>query len=76
MVTIYLCGGLGNQMFQYAFAKFLESKGFAVALEATHFLPESKEAFGLANASAGIGGGARYARSRISAFCYHTAYFV
>ncbi|STO97992.1 hypothetical protein [Helicobacter canis] len=57
MVTIYLCGGLGNQMFQYAFAKFLESKGFAVALEATHFLPESKEAFGLANASAGIGGG-------------------
>lgn len=49
-------------MFQYAFAKFLESKGFEVALEATHFLPESKRAFTLANATAGIGGGgARYA---------------
>ncbi len=44
-------------MFQYAFAKFLESKGFEVALEATHFLPESKRAFTLANATAGIGGG-------------------
>lgn len=62
MVTIYLCGGLGNQMFQYAFAKFLESKGFEVGLEATHFLPESKRAFTQANATAGIGGGgARYA---------------
>lgn len=55
MVVVFLCGGLGNQMFQYAFAKFLESKGFQVGLEATHFLPESKAAFVRAEKSGGGG---------------------
>ncbi len=33
MITVKLLGGLGNQMFQAAYALALESKGYAVHLD-------------------------------------------
>ncbi len=36
-MIVKLQGGLGNQMFQYAFAKSLESKGFEVLLDASWY---------------------------------------
>lgn len=63
MVTIYLCGGLGNQMFQYAFAKFLESKGFEVGFWRRHIFSQNPKGHLLKQMlllESG-GGGARYA---------------
>ncbi len=37
-MIVKLQGGLGNQMFQYAFAKSLESKGFEVFLDGSKYL--------------------------------------
>lgn len=37
MVIVRILGGLGNQMFQYAYAKALEMKGFDVKLDITGF---------------------------------------
>ncbi|MWV61643.1 hypothetical protein DCO58_08465 [Helicobacter saguini] len=37
MLVVRLDGGLGNQMFQYAFAKKLESLGYKVALDASWY---------------------------------------
>ena len=36
--TVILVGGLGNQLFQYAFCKFLRSKGFDASLDGASFL--------------------------------------
>ena len=35
MVKIKLTGGLGNQMFQYAYAKALESRGYNVVIDSS-----------------------------------------
>ena len=37
MILIQLTGGLGNQMFQYAFAKALQAKGYDVKLDISTF---------------------------------------
>ncbi|ARV05207.1 alpha-1,2-fucosyltransferase [Polaribacter sp. SA4-10] len=37
MITVRIVGGLGNQMFQYAYAKALEQKGYAVKIDTTKF---------------------------------------
>ena len=37
MVIVKILGGLGNQMFQYAYAKSLELKGFEVKLDLSGF---------------------------------------
>jgi len=37
MILVQLTGGLGNQMFQYAFAKALQAKGYEVKLDITTF---------------------------------------
>lgn len=37
MVIVRILGGLGNQMFQYAFAKSLQQKGFDVQIDITKF---------------------------------------
>ena len=37
MVIVRVLGGLGNQMFQYAYAKALEMKGFEVKLDVSSF---------------------------------------
>ena len=36
-MLIKLVGGLGNQMFIYAFAKQLSLKGYPILLDATHY---------------------------------------
>ncbi|MBR2494184.1 hypothetical protein [Helicobacter sp.] len=35
MIKVLLQGGLGNQMFQYAFARALAHRGFSVGLDAS-----------------------------------------
>lgn len=35
MIKVLLQGGLGNQMFQYAFARALAHRGFDIALDAS-----------------------------------------
>lgn len=40
MIVVKIKCGLGNQMFQYAFAKSLEKKGFKVAIESVSFTPD------------------------------------
>lgn len=37
MVIVRILGGLGNQMFQYAFAKSLQNKGFEVQIDISKF---------------------------------------
>ena len=37
MVIVKIIGGLGNQMFQYAYAKSLEIRGFDVKLDLSGF---------------------------------------
>ena len=37
MIIVKVLGGLGNQMFQYAYAKTLEIKGFEVKLDLSGF---------------------------------------
>ena len=37
MIIVRVLGGLGNQMFQYAYAKALEQKGFSVKLDISKF---------------------------------------
>ena len=37
MIVVRILGGLGNQMFQYAYAKALEQKGFNVKLDISKF---------------------------------------
>ena len=36
-MLVRLMGGLGNQMFIYAFAKAMSLKGYPILLDATHF---------------------------------------
>ena len=38
MVIVKIIGGLGNQMFQYAYAKSLEIRGFEVKLDLSSFI--------------------------------------
>ena len=37
MIIVRIVGGLGNQMFQYAYAKALEKKGFKVKIDISKF---------------------------------------
>ena len=37
LVIIQLLGGLGNQMYLYAFGKALQSKGYSVVFDAGHY---------------------------------------
>ena len=37
MIIVKIIGGLGNQMFQYAYAKALEQKGYNVKIDITAF---------------------------------------
>ena len=37
MIIVKVLGGLGNQMFQYAYAKALEIRGFDVKLDLSGF---------------------------------------
>ena len=37
MIVIKIIGGLGNQMFQYAYAKALEHKGYEVKIDISAF---------------------------------------
>ncbi|PQJ81421.1 alpha-1,2-fucosyltransferase [Polaribacter glomeratus] len=37
MIVVRIIGGLGNQMFQYAFAKSLQQKGYQVKIDITKF---------------------------------------
>ena len=37
MIIVEIIGGLGNQMFQYAFAKFLSTKGYEVKIDISAF---------------------------------------
>jgi len=37
MIIVRIVGGLGNQMFQYAYAKVLQQKGYAVKIDISKF---------------------------------------
>ena len=37
MIIVRIVGGLGNQMFQYAYAKSLQQKGFDVQIDISKF---------------------------------------
>ena len=43
MIVIKLAGGLGNQMFNYAFAKFLQKHGYKVVVDISWFPGEGKK---------------------------------
>ncbi len=43
MIAIRLAGGLGNQMFNYAFAKFLQKHGYKVVVDISWFPSEGKK---------------------------------
>lgn len=56
MITLKLQGGLGNQMFIYAFAKTLEQMGYEVCLDASiyNFYRQKEHSI---NSSDEMGGG-------------------
>ena len=37
MIIVRICGGLGNQMFRYAYAKSLKSRGYDVKLDIRYY---------------------------------------
>ena len=45
MIIVRILGGLGNQMFQYAYAKMLETKGFKIKLISLPILKPINEKF-------------------------------
>lgn len=59
MITLKLQGGLGNQMFIYAFAKTLEQMGYEVCLDASiyNFYRQKEHSI---NSSDEMGGGVKY----------------
>ena len=59
-MLIRLVGGLGNQMFIYAFAKAMSLKGYPILLDAIHFkdIFKKKDSVKITNTNTG-GGGAR-----------------
>lgn len=47
MITIRLLGGLGNQMFQYAYGLSLKAKGYDVAYDRSHLVPGTHREYSL-----------------------------
>lgn len=46
MVVVRLTGGLGNQMFNYAFAKFLQKYGCEVVIDASWVVKNARKSVG------------------------------
>ena len=58
MIVIKLAGGLGNQMFNYAFAKFLQKHGYKVVVDISWFQSEGKKHSEGKKRKIALGGGA------------------
>ncbi|WP_394955145.1 alpha-1,2-fucosyltransferase [uncultured Helicobacter sp.] len=46
MIVVKVAGGLGNQMFNYAFAKFLQKRGHKVVVDVSFVVKNAKNNFG------------------------------
>ena len=59
MITIRLLGGLGNQMFQYAYGLALKEKGYDVGFESSQLVPNTHREYSLDGLNADVWGGSQ-----------------
>lgn len=79
MIIVQVVGGLGNQMFQYAYAKGLKAKGFSVKLDITvfeHYKLHGGYQLGKYNIDIDIATNSEIQRNNKYNFCSKLLYFL